>query len=63
MSLGIMKTDSKLTFGAEMWEADNQDELNLYLQDSIDQKALDTLARLWPELRYRLQTFGGSCQG
>ena len=31
-----------------MLEADNQDELDLYLIDSIDYKALDTLARLWP---------------
>jgi len=37
-----------LILGAEMIEADNQDALNLYLQDSINQKELDTLARLWP---------------
>jgi uncharacterized iron-regulated protein len=37
-----------LILGAEMFEADNQDELNLYLADSINTKALDTLARLWP---------------
>ena len=37
-----------LVLGAEMVEADNQDELNLYLADSIDQKGLDTMARLWP---------------
>ena len=30
-----------------MIERDNQDELNAYLNDSIDYKALDTLARLW----------------
>ena len=36
-----------LILGAEMIEADNQDALNLYLQDSIDYIALDTLARLW----------------
>lgn len=37
----------QLTFGAEMFEADNQQALNLYLEDSIDQKRLDSLARLW----------------
>ncbi|MCO4819044.1 MAG: ChaN family lipoprotein [Bacteroidetes bacterium] len=33
--------------GAEMIERDNQDELDLYLKDSINQKAFDTTARLW----------------
>jgi len=37
-----------LILGAEMYEADNQDELDLYMKDSIDYKGLDTLARLWP---------------
>lgn len=37
----------ELVLGAEMMERDNQDALNLYLQDSINQKGLDTLARLW----------------
>lgn len=36
-----------IKLGAEMIEADNQNELNLYLTDSIDAKAFDTLARLW----------------
>lgn len=36
-----------LVLGAEMIEADNQDELNQYLKGQIDQKAFDTLARLW----------------
>lgn len=40
-----------LTFGAEMFEADNQQALNLYLQDSIDYKGLDSLARLWPNYK------------
>jgi uncharacterized iron-regulated protein len=40
-----------LIFGAEMFEADNQNELNLYLEDSIDYKGLDTLARLWPNYK------------
>lgn len=37
----------ELILGAEMMEADNQDELDDYLAGKIDQKALDTLARLW----------------
>jgi uncharacterized iron-regulated protein len=40
-----------LELGAEMIEADNQDALDLYMLDSIDQKGLDTLARLWPNYR------------
>lgn len=37
----------KLILGAEMYESDNQNELDLYLIDSIDYKTLDTIARLW----------------
>ncbi|MCR9227414.1 MAG: ChaN family lipoprotein [Flavobacteriaceae bacterium] len=37
----------KLILGAEMIEADNQDELNDYLSGKIDYKALDSTARLW----------------
>lgn len=36
-----------LILGAEMIEADNQDELDAYLAGSIDYKALDSTARLW----------------
>jgi uncharacterized iron-regulated protein len=36
-----------LTLGAEMFEADNQSQLNAYLAGEIDQKAFDTVARLW----------------
>lgn len=36
-----------LTLGAEMFEADNQPELNKYLAGTIDQKVFDTVARLW----------------
>jgi len=36
-----------LTLGAEMFEADNQKQLNNYLAGEIDQKAFDTVARLW----------------
>ncbi len=38
----------KMILGAEMMEADNQDELNSYLKGEIDAKKLDTIARLWP---------------
>lgn len=44
----LHQLDSNMVLGAEMFETDNQDELDLYLMDSIDGKALDTLARLWP---------------
>ncbi len=40
-----------LMLGAEMMEADNQDELNDYLNGKINQKAFDTLARLWPNYK------------
>ena len=36
-----------LVLGAEMIERDNQVQLNQYLSGEIDQKAFDTLARLW----------------
>ena len=36
-----------LILGAEMLERDNQEALDRYLQGTIDQKGLDTLARLW----------------
>lgn len=39
--------NNQLILGAEMIEADNQDQLNRYLKGEIDQKAFDTLARLW----------------
>ncbi len=37
----------QLVLGAEMIEADNQKQLDQYLKGEINQKALDTLARLW----------------
>jgi uncharacterized iron-regulated protein len=43
-----MLKSNKLVLGAEMIEADNQDELNQYLDGSIDEKSLDSVARLWP---------------
>ena len=36
-----------LVLGAEMLEADNQTQVNQYLNDEINQKGLDSLARLW----------------
>ena len=37
----------ELTFGAEMFEADNQQALNDYLAGKITAKGLDSAARLW----------------
>ncbi len=36
-----------IVLGAEMLEADNQTQLNSYLKGEIDQKKLDSTARLW----------------
>lgn len=48
VTAALYERDSNLVLGAEMFEADNQEALNLYLKDSIDEKGLDSLARLWP---------------
>ena len=40
-----------LILGAEMFEADNQFPLNDYLSGLIDNKGLDSLARLWPNYK------------
>ncbi len=40
-----------LVVGAEMFEADNQIQLNQYLKSEIDQKRLDSTARLWPNYK------------
>lgn len=37
-----------VVLGAEMIEADNQTQLNQYLKGELNQKAFDTVARLWP---------------
>lgn len=37
----------ELTLGAEMFEADNQNQLIAYLKGEIDAKELDSTARLW----------------
>jgi uncharacterized iron-regulated protein len=46
-----LNNTNKLILGAEMLEADNQNELDDYLKDIINAKALDTLARLWPNYK------------
>lgn len=38
---------NELVLGAEMYEVDNQTQINDYVSGKIDYKALDTLARLW----------------
>ncbi len=40
-----------IVLGAEMLEADNQKQLNQYLNGEIDQKKLDSTARLWPNYK------------
>lgn len=42
-----MNEKRKLVLGFEMLERDNQEVINEYLKGEINQKALDTLARLW----------------
>jgi uncharacterized iron-regulated protein len=41
----------KVILGAEMLEADNQKQLDQYLKDEINQKQLDSAARLWPNYK------------
>lgn len=41
----------QLILGAEMIEADNQKLLDQYLKDEINQKQLDSTARLWPNYK------------
>lgn len=40
-----------LVLGAEMLEADNQKQVNQYLNEEINQKQLDSTARLWPNYK------------
>lgn len=50
LELAVAKNLSEkrnLTFGAEMFEADNQQALNDYLNGKITAKGLDSAARLW----------------
>jgi uncharacterized iron-regulated protein len=41
------KEKRALVLGAEMFEQDNQEALDMYLRGEIKQKALDSMARLW----------------
>ncbi|HOZ30396.1 MAG TPA: ChaN family lipoprotein [Bacteroidales bacterium] len=43
-----LSQNNKITFGAEMFESDNQNDLNNYLKDEIDKATFDSLVRLWP---------------
>jgi len=43
--------NKKVILGAEMLEADNQKQLDLYLKREINQKQLDSTARLWPNYK------------
>ena len=40
-----------IVLGAEMLEADNQKQVDQYLKGEIDQKKLDSTARLWPNYK------------
>jgi uncharacterized iron-regulated protein len=42
------KYNEKMVLGAEMYEADNQEMINEYLQDKITYKTFKEQARLWP---------------
>ena len=44
-------TAKQIVQGAEMLEADNQKQLNQYLSGEIDQKKLDSTARLWKNFK------------
>jgi len=39
---------TNIVLGAEMFEADNQKGLTSFIKGEIDQKAMDTVVRLWP---------------
>ncbi|MEO8172482.1 MAG: ChaN family lipoprotein [Sediminibacterium sp.] len=42
-----LKEKREMVLGAEMFEQDNQDALDLYLQGKLKPKGLDSMARLW----------------
>ncbi len=46
-SIKALHPKRNLVLGAEMIEADNQAALDAYLNGNVDNKGLDTLARLW----------------
>ncbi|PLX09844.1 MAG: iron-regulated protein [Marinilabiliales bacterium] len=41
-------SEYEVTFGAEMFEADNQEDFDRYLQNAINKEIFDSLVRLWP---------------
>lgn len=41
----------KLTLGAEMFEADNQKQLDQYLKNDVEDAKIDSTARLWPNYK------------
>lgn len=50
LSLELIKDlqkNQKIQIGLEMFETDNQEELNKYLEGSIDARELDSTTRLW----------------
>lgn len=46
-----LRQKRELILAAEMFEADNQEALNKYLNDEINDKELDSLARLWKNFK------------
>lgn len=46
-----MAENKIVVLGAEMMEADNQKQVNQYLNGDINQKKLDSTARLWPNYK------------
>ncbi|MHC5202021.1 ChaN family lipoprotein [Myroides sp. LJL119] len=42
---------NKLVLGAEMFEADNQDTLSLYINKQIDEELFSNSVRLWPNYK------------
>ena len=46
-----IQKERSIVVGFEMIERDNQSQLNDYLSDAINQKAFDTVARLWPNYK------------
>lgn len=51
LELEVLKSTSKIkevAVGLEMFERDNESDLQHYINDSINKKAFDTLLRFWP---------------
>lgn len=46
-----LSNNHRLTLGAEMFESKDQETINNYLQGKLDEKALDTIAKLWPNYK------------